>query len=139
MKKPYPLFIPYDPKLKELARDLRKHSTLGEVLLWNRIRNRQLRGYKFLRQRPVGSYIVDFFCRELSLAIEIDGGSHDRKLQEDRDREQWLETCGILVIRFMESDVRSNMEGALQRLCECIEEIERAHPPAPLEGGPAKP
>jgi very-short-patch-repair endonuclease len=134
LKKPCP-FIPYNPKLKELARNLRKNSTLGEVLLWKRIRNKQVMGYKFLRQRPVGNYIVDFYCQELLLAIEIDGGSHDRKLLSAEARQEWLESRGISVIRFMESDVRSNMEGVLQRLCGCIEEREKTHPPNPPQGG----
>lgn len=67
---------PYNPKLKELARQLRKNMTLGEVLLWQEIRNRKL-GVQFHRQVPIKEYIVDFYCHELLLVIEIDGSTHD--------------------------------------------------------------
>ncbi|MDD8018536.1 MAG: DUF559 domain-containing protein, partial [Bacteroidota bacterium] len=66
--------VPYKPKLKEIAKTLRKNSTLGEVLLWKRLRNKQMLGYDFHRQKPIDQFIVDFFCPALNLAIEIDGG-----------------------------------------------------------------
>lgn len=75
--------IPYNPKLKLLARGLRNNSTLAEVLLWNQIKSKKLHGYQFLRQKPLDKYIVDFFCYELMLAIEIDGESHINKIEED--------------------------------------------------------
>ncbi len=75
--------IPYNPELVPLARKLRNNSTLSEVLLWKRIRNKQLFGYDFDRQKPIGNYIVDLYCAELMLAIEIDGDSHDHKSEED--------------------------------------------------------
>lgn len=67
---------PYNPKLKELARQLRKNMTLGEVILWQEIRNRKL-GVQFHRQVPIKEYIVDFYCHELLLVIEIDGSTRD--------------------------------------------------------------
>ena len=75
--------IPYDPKLKQLARELRNKSTLAEVLLWKHLKGKQIQGYDFHRQKPLDQYIVDFFCSELMLAIEIDGDSHDYKERED--------------------------------------------------------
>ena len=69
-------FYPYNPRLKNLARELRQNMTLGEVLLWQKIRGRQL-DYQFHRQIPIGEYIVDFYCHELFLAIEVDGSTHD--------------------------------------------------------------
>ena len=72
MKKDMPI-IKYNPKLKTIARNLRNNSTLSEVLLWRRLKNKQIKGYKFERQRPIDNYIVDFFCKELMFAIEIDG------------------------------------------------------------------
>jgi very-short-patch-repair endonuclease len=69
--------LPYSPNLKELARKLRKSSTLSEVLLWRHLKGKQMLGYDFHRQKPIDNYIVDFFCKDLMLAIEIDGVSHD--------------------------------------------------------------
>jgi very-short-patch-repair endonuclease len=69
--------IPYKPLLKEIARALRNNSTLGEVLLWKQLRNKQMLGYGFHRQKPLDQFIVDFFCHELNLAIEVDGVSHE--------------------------------------------------------------
>ena len=68
--------IAYNSALKPLARKLRKEGTLGEVLLWNAIKGKQIDGLSFYRQRPIDNYIVDFFCPERMLAIEIDGFSH---------------------------------------------------------------
>ena len=73
----------YNPKLKALARELRNRSTFSEVLLWNQLKGRRIRGYQFLRQKPIDNYIVDFFCYELMLAIEIDGQTHGNKTEED--------------------------------------------------------
>ena len=68
--------IPYHPKLKQLARKLRNDSTLGEVLLWKELCNKQMYGYDFHRQKPLLNYIVDFYCYELSLVVEVDGRYH---------------------------------------------------------------
>ena len=69
---------PYNPKLKELARQLRNDSTLSEILLWNELKGKQVEGYDFQRQKPILNYILDFFCHELELAIEIDGEAFER-------------------------------------------------------------
>lgn len=68
--------IPYNPKLKEFARKLRNESTFTEIMVWNYLKKKQMRGYDFDRQRPIDNYIVDFYCKNLQLAIEIDGESH---------------------------------------------------------------
>lgn len=75
--------IPYNPKLKEFARQLRKNSTLSEVLLWEKLKQRSM-GVQFHRRVPLLEYIVDFYCHELQLAIEIDGVSHDFKYDKDQ-------------------------------------------------------
>ena len=85
--------IPYNPKLKELARELRKNSTLSEVLLWLKIKGKAM-GVEFHRQVPIDNFIVDFYCHELMLAIEIDGNSHDDKQDYDQNRQQILENFG---------------------------------------------
>ncbi len=99
--------IKYDPKLKQLARNLRKHSTLAEILLWQELKQRKIRGYNFHRQKPMGNYIVDFFCDELRLAIEIDGDSHGYKEIEDEIRQRELEKLGIRFLRFTDSNVKN--------------------------------
>jgi very-short-patch-repair endonuclease len=97
--------IPYNPKLKELARKLRKNSTLSEILLWKEIKKKAL-GYEFHRQVPIGEFIVDFFCHELLFAIEIDGSTHDFNYDSDYDRQTVLEMNGIKVVRFLDSEIR---------------------------------
>ncbi|MFT3687382.1 MAG: endonuclease domain-containing protein [Phycisphaerales bacterium] len=104
--------ISYDPQLKEFARYLRKNSTLSEVLLWQKIKNRSL-GVQFHRQIPLLNYIVDFYCHELLLAIEIDGNSHDFKYEYDQFREGELEKAGVRFIRFSDLEVKQNMFNVL--------------------------
>ena len=134
--------ISYDPKLKELSRELRKRSTLSEVLLWNQLKQRQMRGYQFLRQRPIDQYIVDLFCPELMLAIEVDGDSHnlEKQIGQDPIRQRRLESLGVCFLRFADSDVKKNMNGVLQRIAAWIDEFEQSgrnqeHPPNPPQGG----
>lgn len=109
--------LPYDPALRGVARELRKNGTLGEVLLWTELRAKQL-NCEFHRQVPIGHYIVDFYCHELKLAIEVDGSSHNHEdaLERDAERQRELEQLGVTVLRFMERDVR-------QQICVVVEAI----------------
>ena len=100
--------IPYNPKLKEYAKELRKNSTLSEVLLWQQIKNKAL-GVQFHRQVPMLEYIVDFYCHELMLAIEIDGDSHLYKYEYDKKRQGELEKEGVIFLRFSDKDIKHNM------------------------------
>ncbi|MBN2730825.1 MAG: endonuclease domain-containing protein [Balneolaceae bacterium] len=113
--------IYYNPKLKPLARQLRNNSTLAEVLLWNELKNRKMLGYQFMRQKPIGEFIVDFYCAKLKLVIEIDGESHRFKLTEDVERQQWLEELGIKVLRFDDLEVKQNIKDVLYSIDSCIE------------------
>jgi very-short-patch-repair endonuclease len=106
--------IPYKPYLKELAKQLRQNSTLAEVLLWDQLKSKQLLGLDFDRQKPLGNYIVDFYCKELMLAIEIDGDSHDYKYQEDIARQQELEELGIRFLRFDDLEVKKDIHNVLR-------------------------
>ena len=106
--------IPYNPELKELARDLRKNMTLSEVLLWNQLKQKNMMGYDFDRQRPLGNYIVDFYCKELSLAIEIDGDTHIYRYDEDDIRQKTLEKNGIRFLRFEDIEVKKNISNVLR-------------------------
>ena len=106
----------YNPKLKVLSRELRKNSTLAEILLWEQLKSRKLRGLQFARQKPVGEYIVDFYCPKLGLVLEIDGSSHDTRLEKDAVRQAYLESIGLKVIRFLDIDVKNNLHGVLSQL-----------------------
>jgi very-short-patch-repair endonuclease len=82
--------IYYNPKLKAKSRELRNNSTLAEVPLWNQLKGRKMRGYQFMRQKPIGNYIVDFFCSKLKLVIEIDGESHsENKNMISKGKRSW--------------------------------------------------
>jgi very-short-patch-repair endonuclease len=113
--------LKYNPKLKERAKELRKNSTLSEVLLWNRLKRKQLKGYQFLRQKPIDNYIVDFFCPDLMLAIEIDGSSHHENEEYDKKREEELKNLGINIIRVTDSRVKNNIEGVVWEIEEWID------------------
>jgi len=117
--------IHYNLKLKKLARELRNNSTLAEVLLWNQIKARKMKGYQFMRQKPIGNYIVDFFCSKLKLVIEIDGQSHDGKIENDQIRQKKLEALGLSFLRFYDWEVKKNMAGVLQAIRIWIEEFEK--------------
>ena len=105
---------PRPPKRTPLSRELRKTSTLAEVLLWNELKGKKLHGYRFLRQRPIEAYIADFYCPTLKLAIEIDGVTHDAKVDADTKRQKELESFGISFLRCTKRDVRHNLDGVLR-------------------------
>lgn len=109
----------YNHNLKKYSKVLRNESTLSEVLLWREIKGKKL-GYQFLRQRPIGNYIVDFYCSKLNLVVEIDGVSHDAKINEDEIRDLYLKNFGINVIRFRDIDVKLNLESVVRQIKECI-------------------
>jgi very-short-patch-repair endonuclease len=94
------------------ARRLRVNQTDAETVLWNRIRNRQIDGHKFVRQRPISGYICDFVCRERLLIIEVDGGQHNESAA-DAIRDRRLNEEGYKVIRFWNNDVLGNIEVVL--------------------------
>ena len=114
--------IPYNPKLKEYARVLRKNSTLSEVLLWKHIKNKTL-GVQFHRQVPMLEYIVDFYCHELMLAIEIDGDSHLYKYEYDNKRRGKLEKLGVVFLRFTDLDIKQNMFSVALSLEQVVQEL----------------
>jgi len=115
--------IPYNPKLRKYARELRKKGTLAEVILWKYIQRKAIKGYEFHRQVPIDNYIVDFYCHELQLAIEIDGISHDGKFEYDQKRQKRLEELGVKVIRFPDEDVRNETNSVLEALYKEIDGI----------------
>ena len=101
-------------QMKSYRRELRKHSTVAEMGLWNRLKGRQVEGLQFRRQFSVGNYILDFYCPQLHLAIELDGEVHNYSIEEDRHRSQvLLEQYGIKVIRFENRYVFEHLESIL--------------------------
>jgi very-short-patch-repair endonuclease len=100
------------------ARELRRSTTDAEKRLWAHLRNRQLGGHKFRRQRPVGPYVVDFMCLESRFVVEVDGGQHSP--EGDRKRENFLERKGLRVLRFWNNEVLENTEGMLARIAEFL-------------------
>jgi very-short-patch-repair endonuclease len=108
--------MPYNPRLTELARELRNESTFAEILLWNRLKRGRCKGYDFHRQKPIDEYIVDFFAAELMLAVEIDGESHRLKGAEDEVRQARLEALGVRFLRVKESEVRANLDSVVQAI-----------------------
>lgn len=125
----------YNKKLKELARNLRKNATKAEIRLWSEVlRAGKMKGYTFLRQRPVLNYIADFMCKELKLIIEVnDGATHDNegKWYKDKDRQKELEQHGFTVLRFTDEEVINDLEAVYRELEHWIE----SHPPAPPSKG----
>ena len=104
-------------KLTGLARGVRRRETDAEKKLWSRIRDRQIDGWKFKRQVPCGPYILDLFCFEAALVIEIDGGQHaDMRAEHDQMRTAYLEAVGLKVLRFWNSDVLDNIDGVLEAI-----------------------
>lgn len=98
---------------KNSRRSLRKSMPSAEVILWQSIRREQLGGFKFRRQYSVGSYVIDFFCAEAKLAVEVDGESHyaEGAKEKDERRQQFIEGFGIRFLRFTNPDVYENLEG----------------------------
>ncbi len=116
--------IPYRKDLKLIARKLRKNSTLAEILLWQSIQNKQLLDYQFHRQVPMLDYIVDFYCHELNLVIEIDGSTHDfiEIGINDVQRQERLENEGIQFLRFDDINVKQNMPKVIDEILNWIEQ-----------------
>ena len=111
---------PYRKDIRAKAKELRNNSTLSEILLWKEIKNRQIDGVQFHRQVPMLDFIVDFYSHEIQLAIEIDGDSHNDKVEYDSSRQQKLEVYGIRFLRFDELDVKRNMRWVLDEIWEQV-------------------
>lgn len=135
-----PYYLPYNPRLKQFSRNLRKGYQLAEVKLWKCFRAKNM-GYAFRRQYPILNYIADFYCKQLNLVVEIDGYSHfsaeARKRDAERDRQ--MRVLGLKVIRVNDGEVRENPERIASWIIEQAVEGEGRGggegvllPPAPL-------
>jgi very-short-patch-repair endonuclease len=109
------------------ARRLRRQSTDAENKLWNRLRSRAINGFKFVRQEPMGPYVVDFVCRERRLVVEVDGGQHATN-KRDVSRDRWLSDHHFRVLRFWNNDVMSNIEGVLETIASALQAESPPHP-----------
>ena len=107
--------------LTPFAKSLRKKTTHAEKQLWHRLRARQLYGYKFRRQQPIGPYIVDFVNFEKKVVVELDGGQHAKQKAQDNERTNWLGAQGYSVLRFWNNDVLNNIEGVLAMIQKRLE------------------
>ena len=128
--------IPYNPKLKQLARNLRNNSTKSEIRLWQQLKGKQFFGYDFHRQKPLLNYIADFYCYELNLVIELDGYTHqfEEVFVKDEIKQGDLENLGLTVLRFDDNEVMNNINNVLRELEGYVLDYER-HTPNPSQEG----
>ena len=114
-------FLPYNKPLTALARQNRKNPTKAESKIWNEVlRMRNFSRYKFLRQKPLAGYIVDFYCSELRLVIEIDGDSHAEAIEYDDERTRVLNALGLTVVRYTNDNILENIDGVYNDLMRMI-------------------
>ena len=116
------MIIHYNNHLKSLASELRNASTQSEVRLWKYLKGKQL-GVRFIRQKPIGCYIVDFYCKELQLAIELDGLSHhfEETMKRDEEKENYLKSRHIDLLRFEDKEVLGDLDNVMAEIMDYIE------------------
>lgn len=128
----------YNKNLKQYARENRKEGTKAEIRLWcELLRNRQMMGYSFLRQRPIANYIADFFSKDLKLIIEVDGLSHSwgENTLKDIKRDEVFSKLGYKILRFDDNEVIKDIDNVKRTIENFINDFERNHPPTPFKGG----
>src|SRR5215470_7709249 len=112
------------------ARRLRRHQTDAERILWFRLRDRRLAGWKFKRQVPIDQFVADFLCADGKVIVEVDGGQHDKGRERDADRTAALEAMGYLVLRFWNNDVMRNTDGVLETILSTLNQPRSEADPA---------
>lgn len=119
--------IPYNPKLKDLARKHRNDSTKSEIKLWMELKGKQVYGYDFHRQKPLLNYIVDFYCSELELVIELDGYSHqfEEVVIKDELKEAELKKYGLTMLKFDDAEVMKDIDNVLRTIEQYIVEYKK--------------
>ncbi len=115
------VIIRYNPILKERARRLRNGAADAERALWRHLKGRRMRGYDFHRRKPLGNYIVHFYCCESFLAIEVDGGYHDRQIDKDMIRREAIERLGVSFLRFRNEEVFESIDSVPARIAAWID------------------
>ena len=116
---------------RDLARDMRKTPTVAEALLWQSVRGKQLDGRRFRRQQPIGRFIVDFFCADERLIVEVDGGIHELQQDADKARAEILECLGYRVLRFSNDRVVGELSRVLEEIKGAFVAVEPRIPPSP--------
>jgi very-short-patch-repair endonuclease len=106
--------------MNDFAKLLRNNATIPERLLWNRLRGRQLGGFRFRRQRPIGNYVCDFVCLSESVVVELDGSQHVEQADYDAQRDAFLKSSGFRVLRFWNGDVMERLETILETIHEAL-------------------
>ena len=120
--------------LLDNAKVLRRTQTDAEQKLWYHLRAHRFMGRKFKRQKPIGRYIVDFVCLEEKLIIELDGGQHAERVDDDQERDLWLRNQGYTVLRFWNSELMSEMECVLERILTALRHETLSSSPSPVNG-----
>ena len=128
--------LPYNPALSRLTKGKRKKGILSEVLFWQQVHKRKFYKIDFDRQRIIGNYIVDFYVKTLGLIIEIDGSSHDDKVEYDAKRQLYLENLGLKMYRITDIDVKKNLGNAMSLLEAFIVREYGEKPPRPADTPP---
>jgi very-short-patch-repair endonuclease len=125
--------MPVPPNVLKSARELRFKQTDAEKTLWFLLRDRRFCGFKFRRQHPIGGFILDFYCHEVRLAIELDGGGHaiEEQTAYDAMRTKELEGAGIRVLRFWNNDVLKDLESVLESIYTELSPSPGLRPPSP--------
>jgi len=118
----YPFYFGASPETLKVAGNLRRELTPAEKILWIQLRNKQLLGFRFRRQHPIGGFVVDFFCYEAMLVIELDGEVHDTSYQQERDRERTniLKNFGIIEVRFRNEEIMNDLDHVLAKIKEAL-------------------
>ena len=119
--------LKYNPANKQFSQKLRANQTDTERILWSKLRRKQIKGYLFTRQKPIGRYIVDFYCHKLKLVIEVDGDLHyltEKNKIKDRERDQCLNNLGITVYRINNIDVYKNLKEVMQGIWNLVRKLE---------------
>ena len=110
------------PQIRDAARRLRLDQTDPERRLWSRLRGRQLEGFKFRRQHPIGPFLAEFFCPEGKLIVELDGSQHADQSERDESRTRFIRDEGYAVLRIWNHEVSSDIDAVLQRIADAVEE-----------------
>lgn len=128
----------YLESLRELARGNRNNSTRTEEILWYEILSGRKLGYKFIRQKPIGRFVADFYCSKLLMIVEVDGGSHILRENYDAERDKYFNILRIVTVRVKGIDLQNNLDGVRKRLKLAVSEREQLFKNSPLSrgGGP---
>ena len=130
--------LKYNAYLKNKARQLRRNLTDSEAALWSRLRNKQLLGIQFYRQKPIGEHIVDFFAPRARLVVEVDGSQHlgREHALKDRSRDRYLASLDLKVLRFNSREVLEESDAVAEAIYRTVaEQLSPKIPPAPIKGG----